>query len=289
MRAWIFEPTHRLWARPRRVGGMDSIYPLPVSGSLPKATALTRFVRKTVGLYGSALKLAINPLMGPRCIYMAVPPLPTFRHVMDRPLYPQRLRTTRPAIPPGVANWLDRLVLDEQPPSISQRIVHELRIVRGLQGHSLGQEGHVPVGYTRTYVLSFASHSQVWHRLVLTSRTHANQRRRVITAMTPSPEQPARLRGTDASSQYLGSLGVMGGEDGSSPSTYAAHCSTGRSDRTGRTSRGRKLYVNTLVSAPGTSILAVLKERRRNDIEPYSPSASTSLQTTDFDYSPYFS
>ena len=101
-------------------------------------------------------------------VYMAVPPLSTLRHVMARPLYPQHLRTTRATIPLGVASWLDRLVLDEQPPSISQRIVHELRIARELQ------EGHVPVGYTRKYVLSFASYGRVWYRLVLALGTYVN-------------------------------------------------------------------------------------------------------------------
>ena len=116
--------------------------------------------------------------------------------------------------------------------------------------------------------------------------------------MTPSLEQPARPRDTDASSQYqeqtdliyalLDSLEVMDGENGSSPSAYTMHCSTCRSGCTGRASRGCELCVKTLVSASGMSTPAVLKERRRNDIEPYSPSASTSLQTTDSGYLPYF-
>ena len=74
---------------------------------------------------------------------------------MARPLYPQHLCTTRAAMPLGVAGWLNRLVLDEQSPSISQRIIHGLRIARELQDHR--------PEHTSKYVLSFALHSRVWY------------------------------------------------------------------------------------------------------------------------------
>jgi hypothetical protein len=126
-----------------------------------------------------------------------------------------------------------------------------------------------------------------------TRNDRTNRCRRKTTAktapITQPPEQPTRLHSADPSSlaqgdiepvlAYIFSVASMFAEGGSLPDN--APSSAGHNTR--------PLCVDTIACAPGLEIITFSKDKRRNDLDPYSPTLSTSSKVSDYDYPSSFS